>query len=121
MGTRGIAVAVVAAALFTVLAREGAGAQSQAPDRQPAGRGAMGSMMAGRQAMQAEMEAQAKKLDALVAAMNAPGSGEKIDRGAAVVNELVAQHKAMHARMMSMPMADPAKPPVAADDHAAHH
>lgn len=90
-------------------------------------------MMPGRQAMQAEMEAQAKRLDALVAAMNAPGSGEKVDRVAAVVNELVAQHKAMHARMMGMPMmsqpatgdttkpAAPAKPPVAADDHAAHH
>lgn len=87
-------------------------------------------MMAGRQMMQAELEAQAKKLDALVAAMNAAGSGEKIDRVAAVLNELVAQHKAMHARMMAMPMMAPAagtaKPsvpaaPPAGDDHLEHH
>jgi len=132
---RSLKVAVVAAALFSVLSADSARAQSQAPDRQPpAGRGGMGSMMAGRQAaMRAEMEAQAKRLDALVAAMNTAGSGEKVDRVAAVLNELVAQHKAMHARMMAMPMmsqpatadapkpADPAKPPAAANDHAAHH
>lgn len=128
-----IVVAVLAVALFTALSREGAGAQSQAPDQPPAGRGGMGSMMAERQTMRAEMEAQAKRLDALVAAMNTAGSAVKVDRVAAVVNELVAQHKAMHGRMMAMPMTaqpatgdgakpgDPAKPPAAADDHAAHH
>lgn len=109
-------------------------AQEPAPTRQPpAGRGGMAPMMAGRQMMQAQMQAQAKKLDALVAAMNAAVGGEKIDRIATVVNELVAQHKAMHARMMAMPMmaapagdaakpATPATPPTGAgDDHAGHH
>ncbi len=106
-------------------------ARAQAPtavQQPPAGRGGMGNMMAGRQTMQAEMEAQAKKLDALAAAMNESSGAQKIDRVAAVVNELVAQHKAMHARMAAMPLmsppaaAAPASPPAAAgDEHAGHH
>ncbi len=70
-----------------------------APSAQ-AGPSRMGQMMAARQKMQAEMEAQAKKLDELVARMNAAKGGDKVDRVAAALTELVSQHTAMHRRMM---------------------
>lgn len=122
-----VAAAVLVAASVVWSGGQAVGAQAPgAVPQPPVGRGGMGTMMAGRQTMQAEMEAQAKKLDALVAAMNASSGTEKIDRVAALVNELVAQHKAMHARMAAMPMmsapAAPATPPAAAgDEHAGHH
>ncbi len=50
--------------------------------------------------MQAEMEAQAKRLDELVAQMNSARSADKVDKVAAALTELVSQHKAMHRRMM---------------------
>ncbi len=133
-GRTNLGTMALAAIVFTAVAAGTVGAQDPTPSRQPpAGRGRAGSMMSGRQTMQAEMEAQARRLDALVAAMNAAGSAEKADRVAAVVNELVAQHKAMHTRMMAMPMmapaagdaatpSTPAPPPGAAgDEHAGHH
>lgn len=52
--------------------------------------------------MMAEMKAGDAKLDALVKEMNAAGSNAKIDAVAAVVNELVRQHKAMHGHMGQM-------------------
>ena len=55
-----------------------------------------GSMM--EQRMEAMTERQ-QKLDGLVDAMNAARGSEKVDAIAAVVNELVSQHKAMHDRM----------------------
>ena len=63
--------------------------------------------MASRQAMMADMQAAQKKLDDLVAQMNAATGPEKVDRIAAVVNEMAAMHKAMCAQMMTgemMPM-----------------
>jgi polyhydroxyalkanoate synthesis regulator protein len=59
-----------------------------------------GSMMEER--MQA-MEERQQKLDGLVDAMNAARGAEKVDAIAAVVNELVSQHKAMHEGMRGKP------------------
>lgn len=79
------------------------------------GRGQMG-MMAEHQKMMAAMAASQKKLDGLVATMNSATGHSKIDQMAAVINEMVAQHKAMAGRMMSMhgdmmkQMAQPAEP-----------
>jgi hypothetical protein len=56
-------------------------------------------MMAGRSQ---EMAAADKRLDDLVKAMQAATGTAKVDSLAAVVVELVAQHKAMHGRMARM-------------------
>jgi hypothetical protein len=92
-------------------------------------------MMADRAQMMAEMQASQKTLDTLVAAANAATGADKVDRLTAVVTELVAQHRKMGMRMMSMggmmqmpggPAASgnstppTAKPPTD-DEHAAHH
>lgn len=53
-----------------------------------------------RQKMMAEMQASQKKLDDLVAAMNAATGPEKVDRIAAVVNEMASMHKRMSGMMM---------------------
>ncbi len=51
--------------------------------------------------MRAEMKAMEDKLDKLVVDMNAAATPEKkIDAAIAVINEMVAQHKKMHERMM---------------------
>ena len=101
----------------------------------PVARGRMG-MMTDRQKMMAEMTASQNKLDDLVARMNAATGPAKVDQVAAVVTELVAQHKSMHARMMApggmmMQMMQPGQPvatPPAAEPgaappggHEAHH
>jgi hypothetical protein len=52
--------------------------------------------------MMAEMKAEDARLDALVADMNTATGDGKINAVAAVVNELVRQHKAMHTRMAGM-------------------
>ena len=52
------------------------------------------------QAMMANMQAQQKKLDDLVAQMNAANGPEKVDRIAAVVTEMAAMHKRMSTMMM---------------------
>ena len=107
-GARRVTLSVAGGMLAAVLEYATAAAHAQpntaaqgAQQGQPAGPGRMG-MMGDRQAMMANMQAQAKKLDDLVAAMNATGGTDKANRVAAVVTELVAQHKAMHARMMTM-------------------
>ena len=65
-------------------------------------------MMADHQKMMADMKASQKKLDDLVAAMNQATGDEKVNKLAAVVSELVAQHREMCGRVMSgnmmMPM-----------------
>src|SRR5262245_6981929 len=55
---------------------------------------------AGRQAMMADMQAAQKRLDDLVAQMNAAKGSDKVDRIAAVVNQLAAMHKRMSGMMM---------------------
>src|SRR5262245_38400367 len=52
------------------------------------------------QAMMAHMQAEQKKLDDLVAQMNAATGAEKVDRIAAVVTEMAAMHKRMSTMMM---------------------
>jgi hypothetical protein len=62
----------------------------------------MQDMMKMHEQMMAEMKAGDAKLDALVKDMNSATGGTKIDAVAAVVNELVRQHQAMHGRMGQM-------------------
>jgi len=52
------------------------------------------------QAMMANMQAEQKKLDDLVAQMNAAQGPEKVDRIAAAVTEMAAMHKRMSGMMM---------------------
>jgi hypothetical protein len=59
-------------------------------------------MMKMHEQMMAEMKASEAKLDALVKEMNSATGDSKINAVAAVVNELVHQHKAMHGRMGQM-------------------
>jgi hypothetical protein len=59
---------------------------------------------ADRQAMMASMQAEQKKLDELVAQMNAAKGQEKVDRIAAVVTEMAAMHKRMSRMMMQSAM-----------------
>jgi hypothetical protein len=80
------------------------------------------------QAMMANMQAEQKKLDELVAQMNAATGPEKVDRIAAVITEMAAMHKRMSTMMMQGGMmqmqhgATPGEPPKAApEDHADHH
>ena len=92
-----------------------------------------GGSMDDRRAMMEAMRAQEKRLDALVEAMHAArGDDDRIRAIVAVVDALVAQHRAMHERMMTMmgPSAggmrgrQPAAPtpaPSPEDGHAAHH
>jgi hypothetical protein len=59
-------------------------------------------MMADCQTMMADMKAGQEKLDGLIAEMNAATGQQKIDQMAAVLTELVARQKAMHAHMTMM-------------------
>ena len=61
----------------------------------------MHTMMAGQQAMMMSMQVTDKKLDDLVAQLNAAKCNDRVDKLVAVVNELVAERKQM-ANMMSM-------------------
>jgi vancomycin resistance protein YoaR len=62
----------------------------------------MQEMMKMHEQMMADMKAGDAKLDALVKDMNAATGNAKITAVAAVVNELVRQHKAMQERMSQM-------------------
>ena len=108
------------AATATLLVLTGWAAAGQAPKQESAAvaqgeRGGM-KMMAERSA---EMAAADKRLDELVQAMQSAKGTAKVDSLAAVVVELVAQHKAMHGRMARMgEMMRPAD--AAAGDHPAN-
>jgi hypothetical protein len=54
------------------------------------------------QKMQTSQKALDDKLEGLIAEMNKASGAAKVDRMAAVINELVSQRKQMHAQMMSM-------------------
>ena len=77
---------------------------------------------AAHQAMMANMQAEQKKLDDLIAQMNAAKGPEKVDRIAAAVTEMAAMHKRMSTMMMQGGMMQmhmqgghmPAAPPKAA-------
>jgi hypothetical protein len=101
--------AALAITLFMGGLAQQAGAKGQASPPAAAGQttpaqpsGQMADMMARRQAMMTEMHAANQKLDDLVAKMNAARGDDRIDAMAAVITELVAQHKSMGAGMMSM-------------------
>jgi len=63
---------------------------------------AMQDMKKMHEQMMAEMKAGDAKLDALVSDMNAAADNAKVNAVAAVVTELVRQHKAMHEHMGQM-------------------
>ena len=94
---------VVFAATATLLGLTGWAAAGQAPKQESAAvaQGQPGGMkmMAERSA---DMAAADKRLDELVQAMQSAKGTAKVDSLAAVVVELVAQHKAMHGRMARM-------------------
>jgi vancomycin resistance protein YoaR len=75
-------------------------AQATAP--QPQAQSNMQEMMKMHEQMMAEMKAADARLDALVKEMNTATGNAKINGVAAVVNELVRQHKAMHEHMGQM-------------------
>ncbi len=60
------------------------------------------AMMEKQQKMMADVSAMDQKLDALVAEMNRASGSKRVDRMAAVLNELVGQRKAMRDGMMQM-------------------
>lgn len=62
----------------------------------------MQDMMKMHEQMMAEMKAADTRLDALVKEMNAASGDAKVNAVAAVVTELVRQHKSMHERMGQM-------------------
>ncbi|HEU4893341.1 MAG TPA: hypothetical protein VFT47_17420 [Vicinamibacterales bacterium] len=62
----------------------------------------MPDMLKMHEEMMAEMKAADAKLDTLVQGMNAANGEARVTAIAAVVNELVQQHKAMHSRMGEM-------------------
>ena len=68
----------------------------------PVNQGETASMMAEHKRMMADLQAGEKRLDELVAKMNASHGPDRIDQIAAVLNELVALQKRMNRGMMSM-------------------
>jgi hypothetical protein len=66
----------------------------------PAAQGGMPDHQAMMTRMMANMQAEQKKLDELVAQMNTATGPEKVDRIAAVVTEMAAMHKRMSTMMM---------------------
>ena len=52
--------------------------------------------------MHASQKALDEKLDGLISQMNKASGSAKVDRMAAVINELVSQRKQMHSQMMTM-------------------
>jgi hypothetical protein len=79
--------------------------------------------------MMTEMQASQKRLDDMVAQMNAATGPDRVDRMAAVINEMAAMHKRMSTMMMQGGMMQmmhngapaPAEPGTSPDDHSAHH
>jgi hypothetical protein len=105
-------------------------AQSTATARGQAQGDASARLQMNRQAMMADMQAAQKRLDDLVAQMNAATGPDKIDRIAAVVTELAAMHKRMgmmmQGGMMRMPQggrggATQPSTPAGGADHLEHH
>ena|SRR5712691_7045934 len=83
----------------------------------PASTGPQQQAMANRQAMMANMQAAQKKLDDLVAQMNAATGFEKVDRRAAVITEMAAMRKDMCAQMMNGEGKSPAAGPPEGGPH----
>jgi len=88
----------VIAAVFVLSAF--AWAQTSVP-AQPSQQDHKAGMMAGHKAMMADMAAAEKKMDEMIAKMNAATGQAKVDQMAAVITELVAHCKEMHGKMMA--------------------
>ena len=93
---------------------------------QPAASGTH-AMMANHQQMMAAMQAADKKLNDLLAQMNAARGNDRLDKVIAVVNELAAAHKqmcgmmSMQHGMMQGAAGGPAGESKPADEHESHH
>jgi hypothetical protein len=91
-------------ALVGVIAIAGGAARMQEPPKKPD----MHAMMVDQQKMMMSMQTSDKKLDDLVAQLNAAKGNDRIDKLVAVVNELAAERKnmqgmmSMHGGMMNM-------------------
>ena len=92
---------VLAAAIAVALSAAGSYAQNATQHEHAAPAAAQASAM-DHQAMMATMQAEQKKLDELIAQMNAARGEDKIDKIAAVVTELAAREKRMNSMMMMM-------------------
>ena len=104
---RYIASLIAAAAALLLVASTG-GAQMAGHDHAAATADQHATTMT----MMANMQAEQKKLDELVAQMNAAKGPEKVDRIAAVVTEMAAMHKRMNEMMMRSDMMQmPHNPP----------
>jgi hypothetical protein len=82
------------------------------------------AMMAGQQQMMASMQAADRKLDDLVAQLNAARGDDRLDKVIAVVKELVAERKTMRDMMAGrggMMMNRESAAPGKSDDHSTHH
>ena len=98
-----VALLFVATISSVVLPDVTATARAAAPQApQPPAQSGMAEMMKMHEKMMAEMKAADARLDALVKAMNTAAGDAKTNAIAAVVNELVAEHKRMHAHMGEM-------------------
>jgi hypothetical protein len=86
--------------LLTDVAAQAPSSQSSQPREQSPSN--MQDMMKMHDQMMAEMKAADARLDALVKEMNAASGEAKVNAVAAVVTELVRQHKSMHERMGQM-------------------
>lgn len=98
---RHIKVYLIAAATAVTLTAAAGYAQNSGQHDHAAPPAAQGSAM-DHQAMMANMQAEQKKLDELVAKMNAAKGSDKVDRIADVVNEMAAMHRRMSGMMMMM-------------------
>jgi uncharacterized coiled-coil protein SlyX len=87
----------------------------------------MHAMMAQHDKTMMSMEAADKRLDDLVSQLNAAKGNDRIDKLAAVVNELVTERKQMRAMMEGMMkemhggMMPHSTEKKSGDDHSAHH
>lgn len=103
-----VGASLVALTIVSVASRDGLVGVSAQHDHPTAGsaaaaaQGVPGRMMKTPEEMMAEMKAADAKLDALVATMNTATGEDRLAAVTAVVNELVRQHKGMHARMGEM-------------------
>lgn len=119
----------LASGLAGVLVGSGVSAQTGAgTDATPqAAHPGAGAMMARQMPMMQERQASQKRLDELVATMNAARGAERLDAIAAVVNELAAQQKQMPGGTMcggmmpQRPNGSEAVTPKTSGDHDSHH
>ena len=117
--TRNLRKSLICAAVLALVVLTARPGQAQTPHNDMAAmkQGMGAHIMADHQKMLADMKASQKKLDDLVAAMNQATGDEKVNKLAAVVTALMAQHREMCGRMMSgnmtmqLPMMQPERQP----------